>query len=85
MSDKIINTYNEIMTELYKEATPPADWNEITSKGLDTFNCDNHTMGAQKMVDIVEGIYKKRKIKKTDRGRLNFSIYFGHSPRISGE
>lgn len=82
MSNKLLDTYNEVMAELYNNSTPKADWGEIVKNGLEDFNFEDYVIPQSVAVNIVESTYKKKKLKKIDRKKLDLAIYLGHSPKF---
>lgn len=77
-----------IYRELYKAATPPADFDELVAKApMNEFhqkeiNFLDYTIPHSKMMDIINQSFVKYKIKsKYDKGLIERSILLGCSPK----
>ena len=83
--DKLKKAYNDIMVELYANATPPADFlklveeAEVNEFGEKDIHYDNYEIDE----DVAISIFNKhaRGFNKPEREVLSFNIWLGASPK----
>ena len=85
--DKLWKYCLEIYRQMYKEASPPADFDEL----LKTGSCKNrdwfmkYYMPQKRQTEIVNAVCKKYKCSQLDIQRIKKEVYLGSSPNSCRE
>lgn len=86
---KLEKVIHECYVELYKSATPKADFNdllakaEINEEGEKVIDFMSYSIPSELMESIVEKTIKKYKIKsKLSLDKFKFNVYLGASPKF---
>ena len=86
---KLSKIYEEIMVELYKNATPSADFKELVKnaplneRGKRVIDFDSYEIEEAKANEIYDSIIKKHKVNHTaNLQSLGFTVWLGCSPKI---
>ncbi len=85
------NIVFDIYRELYANATPSADFDElyenapINDNGQKVINFDNYEINGKIMEEIIQKHCKKNKISKREENMVSVTIYLGASPRTKKE
>lgn|SRR5574344_1147952 len=69
----------EAYSELYKNATPSADFDELLKKG-EKIDFNNYRLSLNKQEKILDDISKKYKLKKYNTHILKATVYLGGAP-----
>ena len=75
--------YHTIMRELYRESTPPVDWDALVSSDEATrkaFDFNEHYLPAGRFEAIVEANLASSGLNKFWKRQMSISVYLGPSP-----
>jgi hypothetical protein len=77
----------KVYRELYKSATPSADFDELIESGESKKPefYKNYYLPHDKFKQIVEKILKRHKLSPRERREIEFEIYLGASPTSAKE
>lgn len=85
---KLSKAWKEIMIELYKHATPSADFEKLleeaplNERGEKVIDFNSYEIEEDKMKEIVESVIKKYKITNNrQQSKIYFNVYLGASPK----
>lgn len=84
---KLGEILRECYIELYKASTPSADFEElvakapINEKGQKVIDYNAYEISKTDFDNIVDKVYAKHKITKSEKHRLMMSVYLGCSPK----
>lgn len=86
MKNRAEELFIEIMTELYKNSTPSADFNELVENaetnefGQKVIDFDSYYLPQDQFDEIVDSKLKKSRLPKWKKQSIKASIYLGASP-----
>ena len=85
------NIIHDTYVELYKNAEPQADFDELVNnaktnnrkdaQGRYVIDFMAHEIDKNRMEEIIQSFIKKYKMKKYDASTYSFTIYMGCSPK----
>lgn len=87
--DKYDKAILECYVELYKHATPQADFNELVASagtnelGQKVIEFNNYEMDETLACDIISTVGKKYKFSKWEQKQLSVTIHLGCSPKFT--
>jgi len=85
--DKLWKYCLEIYRQMYKEASPSADFDELLKSGT----CKNHSwfmgyyMPSKRQSEILEEVCTKHKCSQLERQRIKNEVYLGSAPNSCRE
>lgn len=88
IKSKAHSIYEEIMVELYKNATPSADFKELVKNaeigknGEKIIEFNSYEIEEKLAISIFDAAMKKHKVAKHARDVFSFQIWLGCSPRF---
>ena len=83
--DKLWSIVLEIYKRMYKEATPPGNWDEMMESGETKQEgfFDNYVLSQERSDEIIEQTIKETKrLSKYEKQKIKTSVYIGSSPRF---
>ena len=75
--------YHTIMRELYREATPPVDWDDLMTSNeavRKAFDFNEHYLPRERFEALVEANLKSSGLNKFWQRQVSISVYLGPSP-----
>lgn len=77
-NDELWEICLEIYREMYQEASPHADFDQLDKTKTDWFM--KFYLSEEKQIEIVERILEKHKCRKYDRDSIRNEVYLGCAP-----
>lgn len=80
---KLKKVYNDIMRQMYLEATPSLDWDELLKapkKVKEGFDYDDHYLPIERQREIAYIHLSKVKLSSKEEYALEFNIWLGCAP-----